>query len=849
MVPAGVTILDNPHWADGQATSVQVAVHLPRPAATTPWSSGWATSPMVPAEAWRAVAGVDAPIVAADLRRRAPQPGAPGAGGVAAAAHRRRRGGAGPAAGGVRARGRRGTVRREIRGTSTPWRTSSDGADQRVRRRACRSRRPGRSSPTSSASRPACPARSYQEVEGEEYRGIVKVKVGPITAQYKGEARFVEKDDANHRAVLERQGPRHPGPGQRQRPHHRHARRPGDRHPGDGHHRPHASPARWPSSAGASRRRERQAPRPVRRQPRARPSCPAKPRSGRRRPSEPVILPRPVPASEAARPSRPSAAASARRRYRWRSARSTVPRPKPSTSWPRPGAPSPSTPSARSWSWPWCVLLLVLLLLVDGSWPRARPTEHAVADLLGRLPAGRLRGRGPRRRRRPGRASATPRCSTTARPCPPGTGWSAPSSGSRIGAPRGRRGVHRAEAAVDPVALAAAHRRYARRARRGPPGRPRRTATFGGVGGTRRGSSACTPTTPGTSPAATTRSAAGSRTVSPPARARRDGRAAQPIGRPTDRHGDEPAGEAPWPSRRHRLRHQLDPPPGQRGRSDRSSACMRITRLGQGVDATGRLDPGGDRAHRRRAARVPRGHGPPRRRAGADDRHLRRPRRREPRRLLRRRRGRRRRPPRAALRRWRRAGSPSPGPPPTSTRRRALPGGRHRRWLHRVRRGHRPRARRAVVHRHRLRPHHREVPLARPATAPRSCRPPSPSYETYLDDVVRELPAVARRQRPSSDWPAPCPRWRPSSSAWPTYDRDAIHHFALTHEAVRGRVPHAGHRAAGRTLHNPGLEEARADVIVGGCCILVTLMRHYGLGDLPRLGGRHPRRSGRLRIA
>ena len=39
---------------------------------------------------------------------------------------------------------------------------------------------------------PCMPGAELQEVEGEEYRGIVKVKVGPITAQYKGSARFVE---------------------------------------------------------------------------------------------------------------------------------------------------------------------------------------------------------------------------------------------------------------------------------------------------------------------------------------------------------------------------------------------------------------------------------------------------------------------------------------------------------------------------------------------------------------------------------------------------------------------------------------------------------------------------------
>ncbi|HEX2562961.1 MAG TPA: SRPBCC domain-containing protein, partial [Acidimicrobiales bacterium] len=47
---------------------------------------------------------------------------------------------------------------------------------------------------------PCMPGAQLQEIEGDEYRGIVKVKVGPITAQYKGAARFVEQDEAGHRA-------------------------------------------------------------------------------------------------------------------------------------------------------------------------------------------------------------------------------------------------------------------------------------------------------------------------------------------------------------------------------------------------------------------------------------------------------------------------------------------------------------------------------------------------------------------------------------------------------------------------------------------------------------------------
>jgi hypothetical protein len=53
---------------------------------------------------------------------------------------------------------------------------------------------------------PMLPGAQLQEVEGDEYRGVVKVKVGPITAQYKGAASFVERDEAAGRVVLKASG-------------------------------------------------------------------------------------------------------------------------------------------------------------------------------------------------------------------------------------------------------------------------------------------------------------------------------------------------------------------------------------------------------------------------------------------------------------------------------------------------------------------------------------------------------------------------------------------------------------------------------------------------------------------
>ena len=53
---------------------------------------------------------------------------------------------------------------------------------------------------------PCLPGAELQEVEGDTYRGVVKVKVGPIQAQFKGQASFVERDDTAHKAVLRGEG-------------------------------------------------------------------------------------------------------------------------------------------------------------------------------------------------------------------------------------------------------------------------------------------------------------------------------------------------------------------------------------------------------------------------------------------------------------------------------------------------------------------------------------------------------------------------------------------------------------------------------------------------------------------
>ena len=53
---------------------------------------------------------------------------------------------------------------------------------------------------------PCMPGAQLEEIRDNNYHGVVKVKVGPIAAQYRGKASFVERDDAGYRAVIRAEG-------------------------------------------------------------------------------------------------------------------------------------------------------------------------------------------------------------------------------------------------------------------------------------------------------------------------------------------------------------------------------------------------------------------------------------------------------------------------------------------------------------------------------------------------------------------------------------------------------------------------------------------------------------------
>src|SRR3954469_10264000 len=53
---------------------------------------------------------------------------------------------------------------------------------------------------------PCMPGATLLTVDGDAFTGTVKVKVGPIQVTYKGTAKFAERDETAHRAVIEASG-------------------------------------------------------------------------------------------------------------------------------------------------------------------------------------------------------------------------------------------------------------------------------------------------------------------------------------------------------------------------------------------------------------------------------------------------------------------------------------------------------------------------------------------------------------------------------------------------------------------------------------------------------------------
>ena len=96
----------------------------------------------------------------------------------------------------------------------------------------------------------------------------------------------------------------------------------------------------------------------------------------------------------------------------------------------------------------------------------------------------------------------------------------------------------------------------------------------------------------------------------------------------------------------------------------------------------------------------------------------------------------------------------------------------------------------------------------------------------HLDDVARELPAST--EAPTLVGLAGTVTTVAAIElGLPAYDRDRIHHFVLTRQAAEDVFRTLATEPRAVRVHNPGLEEARADVIVGGAAVLVAIMRFF----------------------
>jgi exopolyphosphatase / guanosine-5'-triphosphate,3'-diphosphate pyrophosphatase len=103
--------------------------------------------------------------------------------------------------------------------------------------------------------------------------------------------------------------------------------------------------------------------------------------------------------------------------------------------------------------------------------------------------------------------------------------------------------------------------------------------------------------------------------------------------------------------------------------------------------------------------------------------------------------------------------------------------------------------------------------------------------DTYLEDVRREIPTLGQATT-LVGVAGTITTVAAVEMGLATYDRDRIHHFVLTRDAAEDVFRTLATEARADRIHNPGLEEARADVIVGGCCVLVSILRRLGFDEL-----------------
>lgn len=101
----------------------------------------------------------------------------------------------------------------------------------------------------------------------------------------------------------------------------------------------------------------------------------------------------------------------------------------------------------------------------------------------------------------------------------------------------------------------------------------------------------------------------------------------------------------------------------------------------------------------------------------------------------------------------------------------------------------------------------------------------------HLADVDREVPA-ARDAATLVGLAGTVTTVAAVELGLPEYDTDKLHHFRLTKEAAEEVFRTLATETAAERRHNPGLEPGRVDVIVGGAVVLVTILRVFGFDEV-----------------
>jgi exopolyphosphatase/guanosine-5'-triphosphate,3'-diphosphate pyrophosphatase len=101
----------------------------------------------------------------------------------------------------------------------------------------------------------------------------------------------------------------------------------------------------------------------------------------------------------------------------------------------------------------------------------------------------------------------------------------------------------------------------------------------------------------------------------------------------------------------------------------------------------------------------------------------------------------------------------------------------------------------------------------------------------YLSDVEREIPAV-REAATLVGLAGTITTVAAVELGLTEYDRDKIHHFRLDRTSAEDVFRTLATEPADVRRHNPGLEPGRVDIIVGGTLILVTIMRTFDFKEM-----------------